>query len=188
MRVSPSISSEDQTLAFLLSAWSQKYWGATSPTTLQCTQPKVDKPKSPLWGAKLLKTKLRCENKQRVVSLKQSGSGRSLGGHLCGVLLPENGRRSFVDDCLEPRSRRREAGRTSSERPPSWVVTETDIGAHAYMSVYESLCLRSPISAVRARPGCTRSRPDRVWSLQIRPDIDHRPYTLGPGEVPLSWS
>ena len=34
---------------------------------------------------------------------------RSLGGHLCGVLrLPENGRRSFVYHCLEPRSKRRD--------------------------------------------------------------------------------
>ena len=30
-----------------------------------------------------------------------------MGGHLCGVLLPENGRRSFVNHCLEPRSKRR---------------------------------------------------------------------------------
>ena len=28
-----------------------------------------------------------------------------------------------------------------------------------------------------------RSRPDRVWSLQIR--SDHRPYTLGPGGYPF---
>ena len=82
--------------------------GATSPTTLQCTQLKVDQPKSLLWWAKLLKTKLRCENKQRVASLRQAGPGRSLGGHLCGVLLPENGRRSFVNHCLEPRSKRRD--------------------------------------------------------------------------------
>ena len=34
--------------------------------------------------------------------------GRSLGGHLCGVLLHENGRRSFVNHCLEPRSKRRD--------------------------------------------------------------------------------
>ena len=53
--------------------------GATSPTTLQCTQPKVDKPKSPLWGPKPLKTKLRCENKQGVASLKQSGSRAIFG-------------------------------------------------------------------------------------------------------------
>ena len=31
-----------------------------------------------------------------------------MGGHLCGVLLPENGRRSFVNHCLEPRSKRRD--------------------------------------------------------------------------------
>ena len=41
--------------------------GATSPTTLQCTQPKVDQPKSLLWWAKPLKTKFRCENKQSSV-------------------------------------------------------------------------------------------------------------------------
>ena len=51
------------------------------------------------------------------------------------------------------------------------------------MSVYESLCLQSPISAAGARPRCTRSRTDRVWSLQIR--SDHRPYTLGPGGYPF---
>ena len=53
--------------------------GATSPTTLQCTQLKVDQPKSLLWWTKLLKTKLRCENKQRVASLRQSGSGSIQG-------------------------------------------------------------------------------------------------------------
>ena len=53
--------------------------GATSPTTLQCTQPKVDQPKSLLWWAKPLKTKLRCENKQRVASLRQSGSRAIFG-------------------------------------------------------------------------------------------------------------
>ena len=53
--------------------------GATSPTTLQCTQLKVDQPKSLLWWAKLLKTKLRCENKQRVASLRQSGSRAIFG-------------------------------------------------------------------------------------------------------------
>ena len=79
MHVSPSSSSEDQTLAFLLSAWSRRYWGATSPTTLQCTQPKVDQPKSLLWWAKPLKTKFRSENKQRVASLRQSGSRAIFG-------------------------------------------------------------------------------------------------------------
>ena len=88
----------------------------------------------------------------------KAGPGRSLGGHLCGVLLPENGR-SFVYDCLEPRSKRREAGRTSSERPPFWVATETDSGAHAYMSVYESLCLRR--YDLRSRP-LVRDLPARV--------------------------
>ena len=53
--------------------------GATSPTTLQSTQPKVDQPKSLLWWAKPLKTKLRCENKQRVASLRQSGSRAIFG-------------------------------------------------------------------------------------------------------------
>ena len=31
-----------------------------------------------------------------------------MGGHLYGVLLPENGRRSFVNHWLEPRSKRRD--------------------------------------------------------------------------------
>ena len=48
--------------------------GATSPSTLRCTQPKVDKPKSLLWWAKPLKTKLICKNKQRVSPFRQSGS------------------------------------------------------------------------------------------------------------------
>ena len=131
MHVSPSSSSEDQTLAFLLSAWSQRYWGATSPTTPQSTQPRVDQPKSNLWRSKPLKTKFKYENKQSAASLMQGGggggggAGRSLGGHLYGVLLPENWRRSFVYHCFESRSKRREARRTSSERPPFWVVTET---------------------------------------------------------------
>ena len=54
--------------------------GATSPSTLQCTQPKVDKPKSLLWWAKPLKTKLIYENKQRVAPFRQSGSRAILGG------------------------------------------------------------------------------------------------------------
>ena len=154
MRVSPSSASEDQTLAFLLSAWSRRYWGATSPTTLQCTQPKVDQPKSLLWWAKPLKPKFRCENIQRVASLRQSGSRAIFGWPPVRRSASWNGRRSFVDDSLEPRPKRREAGRTSSERPPFWVVTEICSGAHAYISVFESLCCRSPIAAARARP-CT---------------------------------
>ena len=43
--------------------------GVTSPTTLQWTQLKVDQPKSLLWWAKLLKTKLRCENKWKSLRL-----------------------------------------------------------------------------------------------------------------------
>ena len=48
---------------------------------------------------------------------------------------------------------------TMSERPPFWVITETESGAHAYMSVYESLCLRSPISAALRDPAA-RVPPD----------------------------
>ena len=160
--------------------------GATSPTTLQCTQLKVDQPKSLLWWAKLLKTKLKCENKQRVASLRQSGSRAIFGWppvwRSASWKRKKKLRQPLVGAAIKTTRRRR----TASERPPFWVVTETDSGAHAYMSVYESLCLQSPISAARARPRCTRSRPDRVWSLQIR--SDHRPSTLGPGGVPLSWS
>ena len=52
---------------------------ATSPKTLQFTQSKVDKPKSLLWWAKALKTKLICENKQRVARAIHGGPplGRS---------------------------------------------------------------------------------------------------------------
>ena len=185
MRVSPSSSSEDQRLAFLFSASSRRYWGATSPTTLQCTQPKVDQPKSLLWWAKPLKTKLRCENKQRVASLRQSGFRVIFGWPPVWRSASWKRKKKLRLWLFGAAIKRREAGRTSSERPPFWVVTEKDSGAHAYMSVYESLCLRSPISAARARPTCTRSRPDCVWSLQIRPV--HWPQTLGPGGVPLSW-
>ena len=160
--------------------------GATSPTTPQCTQPKVDQPKSFLWWAKPLKTKLRCENKQRVASLRQSGSRVIFGWPPVGVLLPEKWRRSFVYDCFESRSKHREARRTSSERPPFWVVSEMHSGVEAYMSMYEPLCSRSPIVAARVWPTSTHSRPDRVWSIQIR--SDHRPHTVGPGRVPPSWS
>ena len=38
------------------------------------------------------------------------------------------------------------------------------------MSVYESLCLRSPISATRARPGCTRVR-GQIASDHWRSDL-----------------
>ena len=54
--------------------------GATSLSTLQCTQPKVDKPKSLLWWATPPKTKLICENKKRVAPFRQSGSKAILGG------------------------------------------------------------------------------------------------------------
>ena len=43
------------------------------------TQPKVDQPKSLLWWAKPPKPKFRCENKQRVASLRQSGSRAIFG-------------------------------------------------------------------------------------------------------------
>ena len=41
------------------------------------------------------------------------------------------------------------------------------------MSVYESLCLQSPISAARAQPHCTRSRPDQgqIASDHCRSDL-----------------
>ena len=80
MRVLPSSSFEDQCLDFLLSAWSQRHSGdATSPKTLQFTQPKVDKPKSLLWWAKPLNTKFICKNKQVVARVIHGGppSGRS---------------------------------------------------------------------------------------------------------------
>ena len=160
--------------------------GATSPTTLQCTQLKVDQPQSLLWWAKLFKTKLRCENKQRVASLRQSGSRAIFGWPPVWRSASWKRKKKLRQPLFGGVIKTTRPRRTSSERPPFWVVTETDSGAHAYMSVYESLCLQSPISAARARPRCTRSRPDRVWSLQIR--SDHRPYTLGPGGVPLSWS
>ena len=160
--------------------------GATSPTTLQCTQLKVDQPKSLLWWAKLLKTKLRCENKQWVASLRQSGSRAIFGWPRVWRSASWKWKKKLRQPLFGAAIKTTRPHRTSSERPPFWVVTEMDSGAHAYMSVYESLCLQSPISAARARPRCARSRPDRVWSLQIR--SDHRPYTLGPGGVPLSWS
>ena len=138
--------------------------GATSPTTLQCTQLKVDQPKSLLWWAKLLKTKLRCENKQRVASLRQSGSRAIFGWPPVWRSASWKRKTKLRQPLFGAAIKTTRPRRTSSERPPFWVVTETDSGAHAYMSVYESLCLQSPISAARARPRCTRSRPDRVWS------------------------
>ena len=112
--------------------------GAISPTTLQCTQLKVDLPKSLLWWAKLLKTKLRCENKQRVASLRQSGSRAIFGWppvwRSASWKRKKKLRQPLVGAAIKTTRRRR----TSSERPPFWVVTETDSGAHAYMSVYES--------------------------------------------------
>ena len=41
-----------------------------------------------------------------------------MGGHLCGVLLPENGRRSFVNHWLGAAIKTTRRRRTSSERPP----------------------------------------------------------------------
>ena len=142
--------------------------GATSPTALQCTQLKVDQAKSLLWWAKLLKTKLRCENKQRVASLRQSGSRAIFGWPPVWRSASWKRKKKLRQPWFGAAIKTRRPRRTSSERPPFWVVTETDSGAHAYMSVYESpwSCLQSPISAARARPRCTRS-------LQIR--SDHRP-------------
>ena len=104
MRVSTSSSSEDQWLVSLLSAWFQRYRGANSPTTLQFTKPKVDKPKSLLWRAKPHKPELLCEKKLRVGPFRQSLSRAILEDPPFGVLLSEKGRRSFVYACLEPRS------------------------------------------------------------------------------------
>ena len=162
--------------------------GAPSPTTPQSTQPRVDQPKSILCRAKPLNTKLRCENKQRAASLRQSGSraifrwppvGRSASWKLKKKL------RLWLFGVTIKTTRSRQNIKWS------WTSAilschETHRSAHAYMSMYESLCLRISILAARARPTCTRSRPDRVWSLQIR--SDHRPHTVGPGGVPLSCS
>ena len=53
--------------------------------------------------------------------------------------------------------------------------------------VYHKLYDLRPWPLVRDRTApCTRSRPDRVWLLQIR--CDHRPHTVGKGGVHFSWS
>ena len=159
--------------------------GATSSSTLQCTQLKVEKPKSLLWWAKPLKTKLIYENKQRVGPFRQSGSRAIFGGLPLGRSASWKRKKKLRLRSPGAAIKRTRSYRTSSKRPPFWVVTETHGAAHAYTWVYESLCLRSPLLAARARPTCT-PRPDRVWSLHIR--SDHRAHTLGWGGVPLSWS
>ena len=103
----------------------------------------------------------------------KGGPERSLGCHLWVVVLPEN-RRSFVYDCLEPRSKRGDARRTSSERPPFWVVMEMRSCAHAYMPVFCVWVTLLTISDLRR--SCTtdlhafaaRSRlitADKIWWL-----------------------
>ena len=143
--------------------------GATSPTTFQCTQSKVD-----LWWAKPLKTKLRCENKQRVASLRQSRSRALFGWPPVGRSASWKRKKKLRLPLFRAAFKTTRPRRTSSERPPFWDVTETESGAHAYMSMYESLCLRSPNLAARARPTCNvvhafaaRSRlitADKIWS------------------------
>ena len=175
------------------------HWAATSPTTLQFTQPKVDKPKSLLWWAKPLKTKLICENKQRVAPFRESWSRAILGeppfGHsalwkrkkklcpFCFVKKEEEASPTLV--LGRDQTTRSTQNMPWSEHPPFW-VSETHSAAHARTWVYESLCVRSSLFAAQAGPTCKRSQPDRVWSLQIR--SDHRPHTLGQGRVPLPCS
>ena len=160
--------------------------GATSPTTLQCTQPKVDKPKSLLWWANPLKTKVRCENKQRVASLRQSGSKAIFGWpavwrsaswkrkkklrlRLFGAAIKTTGSRENIKRTSAILSRHGNGLRRACVHVSVWVTlfTTSDLGRSCATS-------------------CKRSRPDRVWSLPIR--SDHRPHTLGPSGVPLSWS
>ena len=145
--------------------------GATSPTTLQCTQLKVDQPQSLLWWAKLLKTKLRCENKQRVASLRQSGSRAIFGWPPVWRSASWKRKKKLRQPLFGAAIKTTRPRRTSSELPPFWVVTETDSGAHAYMSVYESLCLQSPdlvrSCATSLHAFAARSRlitADQIWS------------------------
>ena len=135
---------------------------------------------------KPLKSNLRCENKQRVASLRQRESRAIFGwppvGRSASWKRKKKLRLRFVWSSDQNDETTQNFKRTSA----IFSCHGNASGAHAYMSMYESLCLRSPILAARARPSCTRSRPDRVWSLQLR--SDHRPHTAGPGGVPLSCS
>ena len=153
--------------------------GATSPTALQCTQPKVDQPKSPLWWAKPLKTKLICENKQRVASLRQSGSSAIFG-------WPPVGRSASWKRKKKLRLRLFGAAIKTTRSTQNIKRTSAFLSCHGnaerracvHVTVWVTLiCLRSPTLAARARPICTRSQADRVWSLQIR--SHHRPHTVG---------
>ena len=107
--------------------------GGNLHKTLLCNEPIVGQPKSlTLWSwAKSLKNNSIREHQQILASFRQSGSTALLGPHLWGVLLYDNRRRSLIYTCLAPRSKRLEAGGTSSEHPPFWVVMETQSGANA---------------------------------------------------------
>ena len=150
--------------------------GATSLTTLQCTQIKVDQPKTLLWWAKLLKTKLRCKNKQRVASLRQSRSRAIFGWPPVWRSASWKRKKKLRQPLVGAAIKTTRPSRTSSERPPFWVVTETDSGAHAYMSVYESLCFKNTISdlgrscATSLHAFTARSRlitADQIWSPAV---------------------
>ena len=99
----------------------------------------------------------------RVASFRQSHSSALLGVHLLAVPLTENGIRSFFYACLEPQSKQQGASRTSSERPPFWVVMETRSAAHLCKWACESPSVSSPT--------CTRSQGDRVWSLATHTEL-----------------
>ena len=159
--------------------------GATSPTTLQCTQPKVDQPNSLLWWAKPLKTKLICKNKQRVAPFRQSGSRAILGGQPLGRSASWKRKKKL---------RLRSSGLSRNRREKKHAEHQANV-RHFELSrkcraplMRARECMSHFVYDLRSWPlvrdqPCTRSRPDHVWSLQIR--SDHRPHTLGSGGVPF---
>ena len=144
--------------------------GATSPSTLQCIQPKVDKPKSLLWWAKPLKTKLICENKQRVAPFWQSGSRAILGG------LPLVGSASWK---RKEKLRLRSSGATVKRTRSTHTIMRTSAilschrnawrGACVHVSIWVTLFTISALGrscATHLHASATRSR--LITAHQIR--------------------
>ena len=158
--------------------------GATSPTTLKYTQPKVDQPKSLLSWGKPLKSKLKCENKQRVAPLRQSGSRL-----ICGwppVVRSASWKRKKKPRLrlFGARSKRREAHRATSKRPPRKLNRiETRMRSCQCISHFAYELRSRPLVHDRGR---VRGQMDRVRSLQIRiRRSEHGPHTVGRAGYPF---
>ena len=162
--------------------------GATAPTTLQSTQPKVaynfaynatmhatkSRPAQVtlLWWAKPLNTKLRCENKQRVAPLRQSGSRAIFGWPpvrvaFCFMKTEEEASSTIVWSRDQNDGKQAEYQANVRHFELSVTVTETDSSAHAYMVTLFTLSDLGRSCATYLHAFAARSRlitADQIWS------------------------